>query len=374
MSFSKNNIGWKQRFKHKDETKTKEVVRDKVEDENLRWKPGTPANPMRHTFSTDAFQRKQRIGYVARQDPSLIRRLRNDIDELSLPQHVVVAKSRAKQDMALTKLYSIAQRHITKCLFKAMFYWKYGALASLQRRTIELEEALDSSNDLNDHLEQQLKEQILKCENMITTEHLTRRKSQKAGQVASTKQNILEVSLAKAQLDLKRMNGQKKYLMMRMRKMGTKGFLKSLWKCNTRAAFRTWQRYSIQVGKVLSKDQVAVNHFQRRLLRRAFNSFVLELMQVSRVANLFARKKRLRKRDVILDWKDWCNHRNKAGFLLGKLMIHAYKRNVQPAFDMLRRQDVILDSNERIANMREETDLQIVDITHGYNGKGKLDN
>ena len=55
-------------------------------------------------------------------------------------------------------------------------------------------------------------------------------------------------------------------------------------------------------------------------------------------------------------------------------MIHAYKRNVQPAFDMLRRQDVILDSNERIANMREETDLQIVDITHGYNGKGKLDN
>jgi len=139
-------------------------------------------------------------------------------------------------------------------------------------------------------------------------------------------------------------------------------------------SFRTWQRYSIQVGKVLSKDEVAVNHFQRRLLRRAFNSFVLELMQVSRVANLFARKKRLRKRDVILDWKDWCNHRNKAGFLLGKLMIHAYKRNVQPAFDMLRRQDVILDSNERIANMREETDLQIVDITHGYNGKGKSDN
>jgi hypothetical protein len=366
MAFRKSNVGWKKRFKQEEKAATKTVV---AGEPKLRWTPGKPGNPMRHTFSADHFQKRQRVGYVARQDPSLIRRLKNDIDDLSLPQHVVVAKSRARQDMALTKLTGVLHRYINKSLMKALFYWKYGALSSLQRRTLELEEALESSNDLNEHLEKQLKECNLKLENMITTDHLTKRKSQKAMNVASTKQTVLAQTLSKAQNDIKRLNGQKKYLIMRMRKMGTQGFLRSLWRCNTRAAFRTWQHYHLRVGHTLNQDERAVQFHSRWMLRIAFNGFRIALMQTSRTANMFARRKRLTKRDVLVDWKDFIRHKRKAGFMLGKLMIHANKRVVQPAFDMLRRQDVVLDGRERIANIRAETNTELAKMAHNMNGK-----
>ena len=164
MAFRKSAVGWKKRFKHENATNAKKQDKDK--DSVLRWTPGSPGEPKRHTFSADFFQKKQRVGFVTRRDPSLIRRLKSDLSDLSLPQHFVVAKSRARQDMAATRMMSVFMRHANKLMLRAMFYWKYGAMASIQRRTEELEEALESSNDLNDHLENQLKEVTLKLDNV----------------------------------------------------------------------------------------------------------------------------------------------------------------------------------------------------------------
>ena len=164
MAFRKSAVGWKKRFKHENATNAKKQNKDK--ESVLRWTPGSPGEPKRHTFSADFFQKKQRVGFVTRRDPSLIRRLKSDLSDLSLPQHFVVAKSRARQDMAATRMMSVFMRHANKLMLRAMFYWKYGAMSSIQRRTEELEEALESSNDLNDHLENQLKEVTLKLDNV----------------------------------------------------------------------------------------------------------------------------------------------------------------------------------------------------------------
>lgn len=144
MAFRKSAVGWKKRFKEPSQKEMKVEVQTVTEDPKLRWSPGKPGDPKRHTFSADHFQKRQRIGFVTRKDPSFVRRLRSDLDDLSLPQHVVVAKSRARQDMAVTRLTAVLLRHATKLMMKAMLYWKYGALDSLEKRTKELEEALDS--------------------------------------------------------------------------------------------------------------------------------------------------------------------------------------------------------------------------------------
>jgi hypothetical protein len=167
MSFRKSAVGWKKRFKHDKDKAAAEAKKDSKDSESvLRWTPGSPGQPKRHTFSADHFQKRQRVGFVTRRDPSLIRRLKSDLDDLSLPQHVVVAKSRARQDMAATRMISVLMRHANKLMLRAMFYWKYGAMRSIQKRTEELEDALESSNDLNDHLESQLKEVTLKLDNV----------------------------------------------------------------------------------------------------------------------------------------------------------------------------------------------------------------
>lgn len=369
MSFRKSSVGWKERFK---ETSQRDIkVKKKVisEDPKLRWTPGKAGDPKRHTFSADHFQKRQRIGYVTRENPSLIRRLKSDLGDLSLPQHVVVAKSKARQDMAVTRLTSVMLRHANKLLVKAMMYWKFGALESLEKRTKELEEALNSSNDLNDHLEGQLKELTLKMDNMVTTEHLTKRKSQKLLTVSMTKTRGLEQSLNKALNTIKKITSQKLYVTKRMKKMGTKAFFRSLWRCNARAAFRKWQEYHQHIGYKLDKTRMARNFYCRRRMRSCFDGLRLAKTQTNRVQILFLRKRRLAKRDVYLKWWEFIARKRNAGFLLGKLMLLANKRMCQPAFDSLKRQDVVHHGRALVEEIKNVTNERIQEMKTAVKSK-----
>ena len=369
MAFRKSSVGWKKRFKEPSEKEIKVLNKVTSEDPKLRWTPGTPGDPKRHTFSADKYKLRQRVGYVTRQNPSFVRKLRSDLDNLSLPQHVVIAKSRARQDMAVTRLTGVLLRHANKLLVKAMLYWKYGALNSLEKRTRELEEALDSSNELNEHLENQLKELTLKMDNMRTTEHLTKRKSQKLLNVSSTKTKSLEQSLNLALNNLTKLKKQKARLAQKMKSLGTTSLVRSLWRCNARSAFRVWQLHHQHLGHVLDKTIQAIVHHRKRRLRTCFDGFRLAADQNVQVQRLFLRKRRITKRNVYVKWWDFIAKRKAAGFLLGKLMVHANKRNCGPAFQKLKRYDVVLNGRALVHEIKLQTQEEIRNMQTTVEGK-----
>ena len=194
---------------------------------------------------------------------------------------------------------------------------------------------------------------------MVTTEHLTRRKSKKAATVASSKTTGLEQELIIARYDNKKLQTRATYLAQKMRTKGTEQFFTSMWRCSAREALRTWQRYHKAKGARLNKSAMALQWHHRRVLRRGFESFRVEKKQQVRVAELWRRKRRVAKRDVLDQWHDYLETRRRAGRLLGKIMSRAKVIACAPAFAQLKRLDVVHDGNLRIEAMREEANEEL---------------
>ena len=204
---------------------------------------------------------------------------------------------------------------------------------------------------------------------MVTTNHLTKRKSQKAQNVSSTKTQGLEQDLSKAHNDVKKLTSQKLYLHRRMKKMGTKAFFSAMWKCNTRAAFRLWQQHHLHQGHVLAKTTKARQWHQRRTLRVCFDGLRLAKRQALQVEVLFFRKRRVTKRNVYIQWWDYIHHRRAAGFLLGKLMVQAKYRMCQPAFEHMKRQDVVQNGRALVEEMKQRTHAELKEMQTTVQGK-----
>lgn len=328
----------------------------------LRWTPGTPTSPNRHTFSADVYRRRRRLGSAISQDPSLIRKIRNDLRQEMTKPGIVTAKKKALQDMAVTRLANVCQRYLHRIKLKGMFTWKYGAVKHLRERTTELEEALDSSNDLNDHLESNLRELENKLDKIITTESLTRRKSQKAMNVASSRSNDLKKALASLQDQLKRANVAHALSTARISSAGAQALVKAMWRALTRDALLLWKNYHRRLGAHLDKTDMALNWHARRRLRACFQAFRVAVHQHNRSEDLYRRKLRITKRDVLNSWHAYIDNRRRAAYLLGKLCGVARRSDMRPAFQRLTRVDVVLKAEQMVEENEKQTSAELSEM------------
>ena len=325
----------------------------------LRWNPGTPMSPNRHTFSADVYRRRRRLGSAISQDPSLVRKIRNDLRQEMTKPGIVTAKKKALQDMAVTRLANVCKRYMHRIKLKSMFTWKYGAVERLRERTTELEEALDSSNDLNDQLESNLRELENKLDKIITTESLTRRKSQKAMNVANSRSNDLKKALALVKAQLKRADDAHALSAARVSSAAARALIKSIWRALTRDALLLWKGYHNRLGDHLDKIDMVVRWHARRRIRACFEAFRVAVHQTHRCDNLYLRKVRVKKRDVLDSWRTYIDKRDRAAYLLGKLCGVARRSDMRPAFQRLKRVDVILKAEQMVAENEERTGAEV---------------